>query len=198
MRIAHILHASARAGSRNQRRRHYPRFRNRLDAAGIALLGATLAISLAIVVPSVQAGKTDEAVSGAKKASYALSKSFKGKLPITQLTEDEAILHALDRLAYGPRPGDVERIRQMGLEKWINQQLNYDSIDDSAADSKIREFKTLDMSSEQLLGKYPPPKQAGKQQGLTPEEVRQQYQQEMQAKREELRQQGMDPAMIQY
>ncbi|MGH9710021.1 MAG: DUF1800 domain-containing protein, partial [Candidatus Acidiferrales bacterium] len=55
-----------------------------------------------------------------------------------------------------------------------------------------------DMSSEQLLGKYPPPKQAGKQQGLTPEEVRQQYQQEMQAKRQELLQQGMDPAMIQY
>ena len=33
-------------------------------------------------------------------------------LPITELTADEAILHALNRLAYGPRPGDVERVRQ--------------------------------------------------------------------------------------
>jgi hypothetical protein len=34
-------------------------------------------------------------------------------LPITELSADEAILHALNRLAYGPRPGDVERVRQM-------------------------------------------------------------------------------------
>ena len=40
-------------------------------------------------------------------------------LPITELSADEAILHALNRLAYGPRPGDVERVRQMGLAKWI-------------------------------------------------------------------------------
>src|SRR5437660_5998915 len=33
-------------------------------------------------------------------------------LPITELTADEAILHALNRLAYGPRPGDIERIKQ--------------------------------------------------------------------------------------
>ncbi|MFI5098882.1 MAG: hypothetical protein ACHQT6_12985, partial [Candidatus Acidiferrales bacterium] len=40
-------------------------------------------------------------------------------LPITELSADEAILHALNRLAYGPRPGDIERVRQMGLAKWI-------------------------------------------------------------------------------
>src|SRR5258708_22277995 len=40
-------------------------------------------------------------------------------LPITELSSDEAILHALNRLAYGPRPGDVERVRQMGLARWI-------------------------------------------------------------------------------
>jgi len=39
-------------------------------------------------------------------------------LPITELSPDEAILHALSRLAYGPRPGDMERVRQMGLAKW--------------------------------------------------------------------------------
>jgi len=44
---------------------------------------------------------------------------WKGKLPISDLTEDEAITHALDRLGYGARPGDVERIRKLGLEKWI-------------------------------------------------------------------------------
>ncbi len=197
MRIVHILHSSRQGTLTNQRRGSSKILRNRLDAFGISLLSATLALALAIVVPGVQAGKS-ESSSATGNSAYNLSKSFKGKLPITQLTEDEAIMHALDRLAYGPRPGDVDRIRKMGLEKWIDQQLNYNSIDDSAVDAKLAEFKTLKMSSEQLLNKYPPPNQTAKRQGLTPEEVRQQNQQDMQAKRQEMRQQGIDPSMIQF
>src|SRR3974377_894173 len=49
-------------------------------------------------------------------------------LPITELSADEAVYHALNRLAYGPRPGDVDRIKQVGLAKWIDQQLNTRSI----------------------------------------------------------------------
>lgn len=197
MRIAHILHSSRQRTLTDQRRHSNKDLRNRLDAFGIALLSATVALSLAVIVPEVQAGKS-ESPSATRSSEYNLPKSFKGKLPITQLTEDEAILHALDRLAYGPRPGDVDRIRKIGLEKWIDQQLNYNSIDDSALDDKLAEFKTLRMSSEQLLNKYPPPNQTAKRQGLTPEEVRQQNQQDMQAKRQEMRQQGIDPSMIQY
>ncbi len=197
LRIVHILHSSRQGTLTNQRRGSSKSLRNRLDAFGVALLSATLALALAIVVPGVQAGKS-ESPSAIRNSEYDLPKSFKGKLPITQLTKDEAIMHALDRLAYGPRPGDVDRIRKMGLEKWIDQQLNYNSIDDSALDAKLAEFKTLKMSSEQLLDKYPPPNQTAKRQGQTPEEVRQQNQQDMQAKRQEMRQQGIDPSMIQY
>jgi uncharacterized protein (DUF1800 family) len=42
-----------------------------------------------------------------------------------------AVEHALNRLAYGPRPGDLERVREMGLSAWIEQQLHPDRIDDS-------------------------------------------------------------------
>jgi len=38
--------------------------------------------------------------------------------------DKEAVEHALSRLAYGPRPGDVERVQQMGLANWIDQQLH--------------------------------------------------------------------------
>lgn len=173
--------------------------RNRLDAGGAALLGAVLILAAGAVffmwAPRVDAEKSiaSAAVTSGKKTP----KSF-GSLPITQLTEDEAILHALNRLAYGPRPGDVERIRQMGLEKWINQQLNFNSGDDPELDAKLGEFKTLRMSSEQLLEKYPAPNEVAKQQGMTPEEYRQQMQDRMQQQRQELRQQGMDPAQIQF
>src|SRR5467141_1787950 len=76
--------------------------------------------------------------------------SLKG-LPITDLTADEAILHALNRLAYGPRPGDVERIKQIGLAKWIDQQLNPNSINDAALEARLEIYPTLKMHTAQLL-----------------------------------------------
>src|SRR5258708_7880585 len=84
-------------------------------------------------------------------------------LPITELTADEAILHALNRLAYGPRPGDIERIKQIGLAKWIYQQLNPNSINDSAVEARLEIYPTLKMHTAQLLSEYPNPKQAAKQ-----------------------------------
>jgi uncharacterized protein (DUF1800 family) len=83
-------------------------------------------------------------------------------LPVTELSSDEAIQHALNRLAYGSRPGDVQRIRQMGLAKWIEQQLNPRSIDDSAVEARLNIYPTLAMSSAQLMAEYPNPKQAAK------------------------------------
>jgi uncharacterized protein (DUF1800 family) len=84
-------------------------------------------------------------------------------LPISDLTADEAILHALNRLAYGPRPGDMERIKQIGLAKWIDQQLNPNSINDSAIEARLEIYPTLRMRTAQLLAEYPNPKQAVKQ-----------------------------------
>ena len=84
-------------------------------------------------------------------------------LPITQLSTDEAIVHALNRLAYGPRPGEVEHVRQMGLEKWIELQLNPGSIDDKALEARLASYPTLTMSASRLQEMYPPPKQAEKQ-----------------------------------
>ncbi len=83
-------------------------------------------------------------------------------LPITELTADEAILHALNRLAYGPRPGDIERIKQIGLAKWIDQQLNPNSINDAALEARLEIYPTLKMRTAQLLAEYPNPKQAAK------------------------------------
>ena len=89
-------------------------------------------------------------------------------LPVTELNEDEAVQHTLNRLAYGPRPGDVERIKQMGLAKWIDQQLNPKSIDDHVAEARLNAYPTLTMSTSQLMAEYPNPKQAEKKAERTP------------------------------
>src|SRR6266853_265348 len=91
-------------------------------------------------------------------------------LPVTDLTPDEAVFHALNRLAYGPRPGDVERIKQIGLAAWIDQQLNPSSIEDKAVESRLEALPTLHLGSAKLMQEYPQPKQAAKQAGVTPPE----------------------------
>ena len=83
-------------------------------------------------------------------------------LPVTELSAEEAIQHALNRLTYGPRPGDVERVRQIGLAKWIDQQLNPRSIDDSALEARLNVYPTLTMTTAQLLEEYPNPNPAAK------------------------------------
>jgi uncharacterized protein (DUF1800 family) len=50
-----------------------------------------------------------------------------------------AIEHALNRVAYGPRPGDVERVQRIGLAAWIEQQLHPAAIDDSALKARLPE-----------------------------------------------------------
>jgi uncharacterized protein (DUF1800 family) len=93
-------------------------------------------------------------------------------LPVTDLTPDEAVFHALNRLAYGPRPGDVERIKQIGLAKWIDQQLNPNSIEDKAVESRLEALPTLHLGTAKLIQEYPQPKQAAKQVGITQQEFK--------------------------
>ena len=112
--------------------------------------------------------------------SASSSKALKG-LPITQLSETEAILHALNRLGYGARPGDVERVRQMGLAKWIDQQLSPDSISDDGMQARLEKYPTLRMSSSKLIEEFPRPQVAARREGITVEEYRKQIQQQQQA-----------------
>ena len=61
----------------------------------------------------------------------------------------------LNRAAFGPRPGDVEKARQMGPLAWIEWQLDHEAIDDSAVEERInRELATLSMSSRQIWTNY--------------------------------------------
>ena len=79
------------------------------------------------------------------------------------LSEEQCILHVLNRLGYGARPGDVERVKAMGLDNYIKQQLNPRQIDDSAAEARVKNLPTLNMSSAQLYEKYPQPQQLVRQ-----------------------------------
>src|SRR6266850_1321388 len=137
-------------------------------------------------------------LSGAKDKrtkSAESSKATKG-LPIQDLTEDEAILHALNRLGFGPRPGDVERVKEMGLQKWIDQQLRPDSINDSALEARLDHFPTLKMSSSKLVDEFPQPQVAARREGVSIEEYRKEQQARMQEVMQANRTEDGDPNLM--
>ena len=77
--------------------------------------------------------------------------------PLKPLTEEQKIVHVLNRLGFGARPGDVERVKAIGLQKYIDQQLDPGSIIDSKLESKVRGLDIFDLSTAELFAKYPNP-----------------------------------------
>ncbi len=154
-------------GSRLSRRIHFE---------SIGFIAALLAVSLVFATPFVAAQK--------KKANPAAAGKVVGRLPVQDLSEDEAILHALNRLGFGPRSGDLDAVRQMGLEKWIDRQLHPESIADSAVAARLARFQTLNMSSAQLLEEFPRPEVAARRAGMTIEEYRKQREETVRKRQE--------------
>ncbi|HSM87699.1 MAG TPA: DUF1800 family protein, partial [Candidatus Limnocylindrales bacterium] len=62
------------------------------------------------------------------------------------MSQDRQIVHALNRFTFGIRPGDVERVRDMGLDKWFEEQLHPEKINDSALETRLSPLRTLKMS----------------------------------------------------
>jgi len=74
------------------------------------------------------------------------------------LAKDQEILHALNRLTFGPRPGDVEAVRKMGLKKWIDQQLHPERIaENPELTERLKPLASLTMSPGEIATNYPPP-----------------------------------------
>src|SRR5437660_4524235 len=76
-----------------------------------------------------------------------------------KLNDDQRILHVLNRLGFGARPGDVERVKAIGVDKYIEQQLSPEKIDDSATEARLQNLETLRMTTAELYGKDPEPGQ---------------------------------------
>jgi uncharacterized protein (DUF1800 family) len=89
--------------------------------------------------------------------SIAANAQSMTKSKVKSLTEEQKILHVLNRLGFGARPGDIEKVKALGLNKYIEQQLNPNSISDEVAESKVRNFDVLKLSNDEMFSKYPAP-----------------------------------------
>ena len=77
--------------------------------------------------------------------------------PLPVPTTEQAVLHALNRLTFGPRPGDVERVRSIGLQAWIDQQLAPSRIDDRELVARLARLETLGLDSRTIQQEYSGP-----------------------------------------
>jgi uncharacterized protein (DUF1800 family) len=75
-----------------------------------------------------------------------LAIALEGAAPVVP-NDEAAITHALNRLAFGPRPGEVARVRQIGLSRWIDQQLEPAHMSDGPLDSRLARLETLTLDS---------------------------------------------------
>ena len=80
-----------------------------------------------------------------------------------ELLPDEQIQQVLNRLTFGARPGDAERVRGMGIDKWIDLQLHPERIDDGAAEQLVSRYSIFNMKTQDIVRDYNALQQAQRQ-----------------------------------
>ena len=81
-----------------------------------------------------------------------------GPVPVTDVsreqTADQQVQHALNRLAFGPRPGDVARVRALGVDRWIALQLQPAGLPDPVADQLLSSYEMLSRPTTEVMSLY--------------------------------------------
>jgi uncharacterized protein (DUF1800 family) len=72
----------------------------------------------------------------------------------TYPTDDHAIVHVLGRAGFGPRPGDVERVRSLGIQRYLDEQLRPERINDAPMTARLAGLTTIGLSSRQIAEQY--------------------------------------------
>jgi uncharacterized protein (DUF1800 family) len=108
-------------------------------------------VLVALVVLGTAACASAPAVQqSARSGSPAQMISYASPEP-RELLPDEQVQQVLNRLAFGPRPGEAEKVRAMGVDRWIDQQLHPEQIDDRAADELVSHYETLNEKTSDLV-----------------------------------------------
>jgi hypothetical protein len=70
---------------------------------------------------------------------------------------DPAVVHVLNRIAFGARPGDVERVQKLGLQRYIDEQLHPERIADADMAGRLKDLTTVGLSSREIQEMYERP-----------------------------------------
>lgn len=87
----------------------------------------------------------------------AKSKTSQSTEKTKSLSEEQKVIHLLDRITFGSRPGDIERVLKVGWEKFLDEQLHPESISDQAIEERLKGIETIGLSNVELAKYYTPP-----------------------------------------
>ena len=107
---------------------------------------ALLASSVAVVYVSASCASPAAASPGAVPTSTGPR----------ELDANQQIAQALSRLTFGARPGDADRVKAMGVDRWVDAQLHPERLSDSATDAFLAHYQTLSLSSAAIYEQFPP------------------------------------------
>jgi uncharacterized protein (DUF1800 family) len=112
------------------------------------------AVALFVMQAGLPAGLAAQQMQAGDVAVAPATKPVKSAVA-RRISRDQEMLMVLDRFTYGPRPGDLERMRAVGVNKWFLQQLDPKAIDDSAMDVRLERYPAMQLPLEKLMETYP-------------------------------------------
>src|SRR4051794_40170484 len=71
-----------------------------------------------------------------------------------ELLPDEQVQQVLNRLTFGARPGDADKVRAMGIDKWMDLQLHPDRIGDGAGEALTAKYPVFAMKTSDIVHDY--------------------------------------------
>jgi Protein of unknown function (DUF1800) len=130
-----------------------------LGLTWVLVAGGLAACSSGASVPGIREGAPPRAAAAPPATTPAdPAARYRVTLAPSPLTPEQQIVHVLDRLGYGPRPGEVERVRAAGLTAWIERQLEPGRIPDEAVARALAVFPVLPLTAAELHRDYPQPR----------------------------------------
>jgi uncharacterized protein (DUF1800 family) len=91
---------------------------------------------------------------GVTPIATSAQKTVLARPDVRELPADQQIIQALNRLTFGPRPGDAQKVRTLGLDNWIDQQLHPEKISDGAIEQFVARYPAINQNQNDLLREY--------------------------------------------
>ncbi|MEK7832414.1 MAG: DUF1800 family protein [Acidobacteriota bacterium] len=113
-------------------------------------------------IPSIRPNLPAGALSAGERlialpANSASDNTRTRRVSTVPLTEDQKILHLLSRAGFGPRPGDIERVKKIGIERYLDEQLHPEDVADDFLTRPLQSLNTLQATLPELFQNFLPP-----------------------------------------
>ncbi len=112
----------------------------------------------ALVFPALPAQQADQQKprpSSSKSSAQSTAQNKKPPAETPAQLERRRALHALNRLTFGPRPGEVDKVLAKGVDSWVEDQLHPESIDDGALGAHLSAYRALTLRPQELAQTFP-------------------------------------------